>query len=582
MKWNNKGITIVGTLVASAIGLIVVAGTTHLLIQLTSRIDQQEGRAKRPLFYFWLAGVLEDPDACEKTLGDYALSSGEFDVAKIKNAAGAPLINFYNAVGKKKLKNEFGISNFDRLRFTDYNSIKKEAKLVLYTKSLLHKQIPVFNKNFTLNLINVTDDGGSPTKKVTGCVAGVSRIGAILENIRLENELTSIGGGTTQDIPAGMDTTAYGYNAGSGDLTGRENTFIGIGVGESTTSGKANTFVGYHAGKANTTGGWNTFVGRNAGLSNIGGGGNVFVGNRTGEGNETGGRNTFIGVKAGFQNTTGSHNIFIGDEAADLPAYQTASNKFVVGTSATSRDWIIGDIGTDDLAVNGKKVCLEDGTNCISSSRVYKKNIKSFQDFEKSLQDILTTPLFTYQYKKHHPEKSRMGLISEELPMHLQIQIEGAPSRPDWPSIYGTLWAGVKALTQRLAHFQKEVRKEVFLEIKQKMEVLFQDFHTFKQEISVKLASLDSTLKKEERAFKEGSRQIQEIKNRITENKRQLSETQSELDHSEKSLQKLLKALRETEKQFLESQALREKQWKSYEKKLKALEEQSTNKFSEK
>ena len=39
-----------------------------------------------------------------------------------------------------------------------------------------------------------------------------------------------------------------------------------------------------------------------------------------------------------------------------------------------------------------------------------------------------------------------MGIISEELPEHLQLKSEGSLSFPDWPSIYGTIWAGIKAL----------------------------------------------------------------------------------------------------------------------------------------
>ena len=94
----------------------------------------------------------------------------------------------------------------------------------------------------------------------------------------------------------------------------------------------------------------------------------------------------------------------------------------------------------------------------ILSSQVYKKNIKPFKSYEKSLQNILSTPLFTYQYKEDHPKKDRMGVISEELPEILQIKDKGAPSIPDWPTVYGTLWAGIKALARRLQDSGRKCR----------------------------------------------------------------------------------------------------------------------------
>ena len=118
------------------------------------------------------------------------------------------------------------------------------------------------------------------------------------------------------------------------------------------------------------------------------------------------------------------------------------------------------------------------------SSKVYKKNIKPFKNFEKALQDIISTSLFTYEYKKNHSKKSRMGIISEELPKHLQIKDldsglrrndklsrnDGAkgkssakkkPSMPDWPSVYGTFWASIKTLFLQFKSFKEIVLAEL-------------------------------------------------------------------------------------------------------------------------
>ena len=127
-----------------------------------------------------------------------------------------------------------------------------------------------------------------------------------------------------------------------------------------------------------------------------------------------------------------------------------------------SPEWI----GDNALFINGKRVCTE-GFNCgihgpgtpptPPSSKSLKKNIRPFSSIEKSLEDILKTPLFTYQYKdkKFHPDKKRMGIIAEELPKDLQLPVEDRIA-PDWPSIYGTLWAGIKALHSKI---EKEVAR---------------------------------------------------------------------------------------------------------------------------
>ena len=116
------------------------------------------------------------------------------------------------------------------------------------------------------------------------------------------------------------------------------------------------------------------------------------------------------------------------------------------------------------------------------SSKAYKKNIKPFKNFEKALDDIINTPLFTYEYKKDHPKKSRMGIISEELPKYLQIKEldsglrrndklsrnDGTkkPSMPDWPSVYGTFWASIKTLFLQFKSF-KEIVLAKLKEIKE-------------------------------------------------------------------------------------------------------------------
>ena len=321
---------------------------------------------------------------------------------------------------------------------------------------------------------------------------------------------------------AGFENTTGDYNvfigrhAGNKNITGGENVFIGKEAGKANTS-SLNTFVGYQAGlvnttapkntfigaetgKANTKGRWNTFVGYKAGLntdmvdptSSTEAMQNVFIGKQTGELTTSGGSNTFIGTLAGYANTLGSYNIFIGRGVAGSSTTEhggvskTASNQLNIGnlifgklpTSAppatpsffSGRYTPTGGL-SERVVINGDLLVKGDvykkcgtGTTCdstvaipISSSKVFKKNIVPFTDYNKSLQDILRTPLFNYQYKKDHPDKTRMGVIAEDLPENLQLKDN--PISPDWPTIWGTLWAGIKEVYARLQQFKAEVLK---------------------------------------------------------------------------------------------------------------------------
>ena len=391
---------------------------------------------------------------------------------------------------------------------------------------------------------------------------------------------------------------------------------MGSQAGTANTTGTANTFIGYQTGNLNVTSSDNVFVGAQAGMNNTGSG------------------NTFIGMNAGATNTTGNDNIFIGNESANLSTYQTLNNRFVVGNN-TKKDWIIGTIGSDAITINGNQVCLKGvpsgstGDCALSSSRVYKKNIKAFKDFEKSLKNILSTPLFTYQYKKNHSEKSRMGVISEELPESLQIKVKGAPSLPDWPSVYGTLWGGVKALNQRLSDFKigilnkmaeekhlfsKDIihfKKEFSLKFENQMEGTELTFKSVKNDwdnrFSGELKGQLKVFKNELSHFKSWFKEVEDRLNKMTglkekmglskellvdykkhrkDQKKQLLSEQERLEKTEKSLlqakerlkkkKEVLaeaeKRLSETKKQLLKIWMEDKEKFEIYDKKLKQLE----------
>ena len=130
------------------------------------------------------------------------------------------------------------------------------------------------------------------------------------------------------------------------------------------------------------------------------------------------------------------------------------------------------------------------------SSRVLKKNIKVFTNFEKAYQDIKKTPLFTYEYKEDHPNESRIGIISEELPGHLQIKDKGSPSIPDWPSVYGTFWAAIKALIIKFESFKENVFSELKA-IKEKITVITNQISEIKSFVTEKLQALEMKFQKQ-------------------------------------------------------------------------------------
>ena len=300
---------------------------------------------------------------------------------------------------------------------------------------------------------------------------------------------------------------AFGSLNQSGRISGFKNIIMGSSAGLRKSSagntveigGIGNTLLGHYAGY-NTTirHNGNTFLGNKAGESTvINAGGQTFIGRKAGEGatffkdsTDGGYGNVMMGYRAGWKMTAkGKRNVFIGGEVASNQTIQQGHTGMVL-------------IGNDVRALGLLRVCARtDYTDCYElarkdhthnfpghdhdgpggdppdgggqsgpgdagsssggtgecgagdsgfSSRVYKKNIKEFKDHETALNDILNTPLFNYEFKEDFPDKVRMGVISEDLPEHLQLKKEDHPSRPDWPSIHGTFWSGLKAVVSRL------------------------------------------------------------------------------------------------------------------------------------
>ena len=313
---------------------------------------------------------------------------------------------------------------------------------------------------------------------------------------------TFIGTYAGEKATSSHNNVIIGESAGQNFTNGIGNTLLGYKAGRAVSAGNfhGNTLIGGWAGSHSTEGGSNTFIGIAAGQ--FGGGVlNITLGNRAGALVSTsGGYNILIGGGVSYGDPAGNNQLNIGNIilgrlkrvpnticdgiswSACPPGYTMSPNIHTLRTCDTDNvdeelpcareasNWPSSFLSSAGIYIDGNlKVAgnldftgdftRNDApvTTLPASSRIYKKNIKPFNNFGEALQDIVATPLFTYEYKKDHPEKSRRGVISEELPRHLQIQSKEAPVVPDWPSIYGTLWAGIKALHKLFVDFRKDI-----------------------------------------------------------------------------------------------------------------------------
>ncbi len=315
----------------------------------------------------------------------------------------------------------------------------------------------------------------------------------------------------------GYENTFIGYRAGEANTSGYDNLFLGQESGKSNTTGMANVFIGERAGNSHTKGAGNIFIGSESGrFTNSATANqptnNIFIGGNAGRTNTTGDSNIFIGSDSGRHKDssnshtsvqsgheiTGDRNIFIGRGIGQPPTggisggvdYQlnignlifgkmptappTATTNFFAGNTDTTKQNYLQEspalVINGSLYVKGKAFanCGDNNGDCGpwstslgDSSRVFKNTITLFKNYQYALSVINNTPLFTYFYNKDHPKHKRMGIIAEDLPKHLQIQDKNEPPKPDWVSIYGTLWAGIKALYNRFMGFKKEVTQKL-------------------------------------------------------------------------------------------------------------------------
>ena len=237
--------------------------------------------------------------------------------------------------------------------------------------------------------------------------------------------------------------------------------------------------------------------------------------------------NTILGVKALDMDPIGgfvaARNVIIGQKSTGA-LIGGVENRLVIGHSAYSA-WLLGYMVdySHALKVHGNEVVW-------GSSRALKRDIKPFTEFDKVLEDLIATPLFTYRYKnkRDFPMKERMGVIAEELPEHLQIKKSSENLKPgeepvlpypDWPSIYGSFWAGIKALYGRIDSLKKSIFSK-FSSIGRSLEVWKKDQETLLEE----LRQVDS--------------EVKDIQQQILEKRVELLRVMSEFSQREKKVKR--------------------------------------------
>ena len=370
-----------------------------------------------------------------------------------------------------------------------------------------------------------------------------------------------------------------GSYSGQANTTGDKNSFIGVKSGQKNTTGNENVFFGKDAGLNNTDGDKNTFIGLSSGNNNITGNENTYLGWQA-KGGDNSMLNTILGTNAGTKTNLGDKNVFIGSLAGHwmgegefnvMIGHETSFGKEQAGCGDPCSTWgkgnnniligagqildppytrnheiHIGNNSHTSLKIGGSSLTnvkiggssLTDvkigsyNLTILHSSKILKKNIQTFENYDLALKDIMETPLSTYQYKNSHPDHTRRGFIAEDLPQHLQLPPEEDSTlvKPDWASIWGGFWASIKALAFKFENLKAEM-SEKWTKLVKRLSYLKTMLYDLKKSISLFQSDMTKTTK--------------ELKAKNTELKRKLANTKKELAAMKTVLKQRGKILKE-------------------------------------
>ena len=308
---------------------------------------------------------------------------------------------------------------------------------------------------------------------------------------------------------------AFGQSAGSSNI-GDKNVFLGVESGKDNLLGELNTFIGFNSGEHSYLGSNNIYIGSNTGSSKDN---NINYPDKNKSYQLNLGHTIYgnLNKNPSFKFPKQKSSLVIDARlttSKDLKVYgniKTKKNLKVLGSldsnKATIKHLKVKNLEVENLITKNRYLASATNYNNPISSKEYKKNIKDYKDYEKSLKAILETPIYRYQYKTLHPNKKRIGVISENLDKSFQLKEKSNSGKsiimPDWVSIYGSLIASVKALYKKINNLTKEL-------------------NSFKATILNKVVGLDKRVKANEREIAHYKQQLENNKKELKEIKKQL------------------------------------------------------------
>ncbi len=254
---------------------------------------------------------------------------------------------------------------------------------------------------------------------------------------------TAVGCSSMEDNVTGVDNTAVGhcslqkaidsYNTSLGAysmsnlVTGRRNVAVGYHCLSNIIPGdNDNTGVGSEAGRYCTSQS-NTFVGKGSGKGSSGAGSyynNVCIGEDSGTNLGAGAHdNTFVGYLAGSVVSTGDYNICVG--YGSNPGDTDASNVIIIGNDCShavsdNNSCYIDNIYDQTAGTANVFISSAGKLSRISSSKVYKENIKTLSDTSWLYK------LKPVEFNRKNDKSKSMGFIAEEVAEHNSEAVEWA------------------------------------------------------------------------------------------------------------------------------------------------------------
>ena len=115
---SNKAFSIMGVLVAAAIGLIVITGLTKLFVHMNTQITQLEKKAQQANLIGLIGNYMKNPDHCKQTLSPGHVvtainaCTSPISIYSIQSSGGGSIIDLAQT---DQLRTQYGIEGYTTL-----------------------------------------------------------------------------------------------------------------------------------------------------------------------------------------------------------------------------------------------------------------------------------------------------------------------------------------------------------------------------------------------------------------------------------------------------------------------------------